>query len=49
MVAGAWRKRDGQLVDVDRARVLRLATSLAITCSRRSARDRIGGDWMPRA
>ena len=49
MVAGAWRKRHGQLVDVDRARVLRLADEARDHVFAAFGQGSIGGDWMPRA
>jgi len=49
MVAGAWRKRHGQLVDVDRARILRLADDARDHVFAAFGQGSIGGDWMPRA
>jgi cytosine/adenosine deaminase-related metal-dependent hydrolase len=49
MVAGAWRKRHGRLVDVDEARLLRLAIESRDHVFGSYPEGRIGGDWMPRA
>jgi 5-methylthioadenosine/S-adenosylhomocysteine deaminase len=49
MVAGAWRKRRGQLVDVDLARILRLAHESRDHVFSAFGQGSIGGDWMPRA
>ena len=49
MVAGAWRKRDGELVDVDVQRVLRLARESRDHVFGEMPEARIGGEWMPNA
>jgi cytosine/adenosine deaminase-related metal-dependent hydrolase len=49
MVAGAWRKRDGKLVDVDLARVLGLARESRDHVFGAMPEAKLGGDWMPQA
>lgn len=49
MVAGAWRKRDGVLVDVDVQRVLRLAREARDHVFGEMPEAKLGGDWFPQA
>jgi cytosine/adenosine deaminase-related metal-dependent hydrolase len=49
MVAGAWRKRDGVLVDVDVQRVLRLARESRDHVFGAMPEAKLGGDWFPQA
>jgi cytosine/adenosine deaminase-related metal-dependent hydrolase len=49
MVAGAWRKRDGALVDVDVQRVLRLARESRDHVFDAMPEAKLGGDWFPQA
>jgi cytosine/adenosine deaminase-related metal-dependent hydrolase len=48
MVAGVWRKRRGQLVGVDTARVLRLAQESRDHVFGQMPEAQLGGDWVPR-
>jgi 5-methylthioadenosine/S-adenosylhomocysteine deaminase len=47
MVAGAWRKRDGELVDVDRQKLIADATAARDHVFAEYPDGHIGGDWMP--
>ena len=49
MVAGAWRKRDGKLVDVDVQRVLQLARESRDHVFREMPEAALGGEWVPAA
>jgi cytosine/adenosine deaminase-related metal-dependent hydrolase len=47
LVAGAWRKRHGRLVDTDLRRARELATASRDHVFAACADARIGGDWIP--
>jgi cytosine/adenosine deaminase-related metal-dependent hydrolase len=49
MVGGAWRKRDGKLVDVDVQRVIRLAAESRDHVFGEMPEASLGGDWFPQA
>ena len=49
MVAGAWRKRHGHLVDVDIRRIIDLAHASRDHVFAAYGEGRIGGNWIPKS